>query len=68
MEKLTTGKIAELISPDYTDAGDPRPIFDWRSVIRNRSVVYVGLDALSDTTVSGAVGNFDVRRPRLGRR
>ena len=57
MEKLTTGKIAELISPDYTDAEDPRPIFDWRSVIRSRSVVYVGLDALSDTTVSGAVGN-----------
>ena len=26
-------------------------------VIRSRSVVYVGLDALSDTTVSGAVGN-----------
>ena len=57
MEKLTTGKIAELISPDYSDAEDPRPIFDWRSVIRTRSVVYVGLDALSDTTVSGAVGN-----------
>ena len=57
MEKLTTGKIAELISPDYADTLDPRPIFDWRSVIRSRAVVYVGLDALSDTTVSGAVGN-----------
>lgn len=57
MEKLTTGKTAELISPDYTDAEDPRPIFDWRSVIRSRSVVHIGLDALSDTAVSGAVGN-----------
>ncbi|HSH30925.1 MAG TPA: type IV conjugative transfer system coupling protein TraD [Thiohalobacter sp.] len=57
MEKLTTGKVAELISPDYLDPDDHRPIFDWRSVIRTRSVVYVGLDALSDTTVSTAVGN-----------
>ncbi len=57
MEKLTTGKIAELISPDYLDTTDPRPIIDWRSVIRTRSVIYVGLDALSDATVAAAVGN-----------
>ena len=57
MEKLTTGKIAELISPDYLDRKDPRPIFEWMEVIRRRGIVYVGLDALSDTTVAGAVGN-----------
>jgi len=57
MEKLTTGKIAELISPDYLDASDPRPIIDWRSIIRMRAVVYVGLDALTDATVAAAVGN-----------
>jgi len=57
LEKLTTGKTAELISPDYFDADDPRPIFDWMSVIRRKCVVYVGLDAMSDTTVAAAVGN-----------
>jgi conjugative coupling factor TraD (TOL family) len=57
MEKLTTGAVAELISPDYLALDDPRPIFDWLSVIRQRGIVYVGLDALSDTTVAGAVGN-----------
>ena len=57
MEKLTTGKIAELISPDYLDEADPRPIFEWMQVIRRRGIVYVGLDALSDTTVASAVGN-----------
>ena len=57
MEKLTTGKIAELISPDYLDQQDPRPIFEWMEVIRRKGIVYVGLDALSDTTVAGAVGN-----------
>ena len=55
MEKLTTGAVADLIAP--TDSDDPRPIFSWLDVIRNRGIVYVGLDALSDTTVAGAVGN-----------
>ena len=55
MEKLTTGAVAELIAP--TDSDDPRPIFSWLDVIRNKGIVYVGLDALSDTTVAGAVGN-----------
>lgn len=57
LEKLTTGRMAELISPDYTDLNDPRPIFDWMQIIRKRAVVYVGLDALSDPEVAAAVGN-----------
>lgn len=57
LEKLTTGRIAELLSPNYMDLEDPRPIFDWMQVIRKRAVVYVGLDALSDTEVAAAVGN-----------
>ncbi|MCB1863810.1 MAG: type IV conjugative transfer system coupling protein TraD [Chromatiales bacterium] len=57
MEKLTTGKIAELISPDYLNEADQRPIFEWMDVIRRKGIVYVGLDALTDTTVASAVGN-----------
>ncbi len=57
MEKLTTGNIAELISPDYLDENDARPIFEWMDVIRRKGIVYVGLDALTDTTVASAVGN-----------
>ena len=57
LEKLTTGKVAELIAPDYTDTEDPRPIFDWYSVIRQKGIVYVGLDALADQEVATAVGN-----------
>jgi len=57
MEKLTTGRVAELIAPDYFDLNDDRPIFDWMQVIRRNAVVYVGLDALSDPLVAGAVGN-----------
>lgn len=57
LEKLTTGKIAQLLAPDYADLNDPRPIFDWMQIIRKRAVVYVGLDALSDAEVASAVGN-----------
>jgi conjugative coupling factor TraD (TOL family) len=57
LEKLTTGKIAQLLAPDYSDLEDPRPIFDWMQIIRKRAVVYVGLDALSDSEVAAAVGN-----------
>ncbi|GKW25770.1 conjugative coupling factor TraD, PFGI-1 class [Pectobacterium carotovorum subsp. carotovorum] len=57
LEKLTTGKTAALLAPDYTDMDDPRPIFDWQEVIRKRGIVYVGLDALSDAEVASAVGN-----------
>lgn len=56
MEKLTTGPVSELISPVEGNS-DPRPLMEWLSVIRNQGIVYVGLDALSDTTVAGAVGN-----------
>ena len=57
MEKLTTGAVAELISPNYLDPDDPRPIFDWKQVITSESIVYVGLDALTDSEVAAAVGN-----------
>ena len=56
-EKLTSGKIAQLLAPNYADLADPRPIFDWMQIIRKRAVVYVGLDALSDAEVAAAVGN-----------
>ena len=55
LEKLTTGAVGELLSPDYEDFTDTRQILDWRSVIKENKVVYCGFDALADTTVAGAV-------------
>ena len=57
LEKLTTGPVADLLSPDYFDISDLRPIFDWQKVIRQGGIVYVGLDALTDAAVAMAVGN-----------
>ncbi len=57
LEKLTSGAVGKLISPDYFDPTDQRPVFDWMTVIRQGGIVYAGLDALSDSVVSSAVGN-----------
>ncbi|VAW44903.1 Coupling protein VirD4, ATPase required for T-DNA transfer, partial [hydrothermal vent metagenome] len=56
LEQLTSGRTAELLAPEYYDLSDHRPIFDWKSVIQRKAVVYVGLDCLSDAVVGGAIG------------
>ena len=56
LEKLLSGRVGELINPDYADLDDPRPILEWSSVIRQRAVVYCGFDALTDSEVAAAVG------------
>lgn len=55
LEKLTSGSLAELISPDYEDTADPRPVLDWLSVINRGSIVYCGFDALTIRDVAEAV-------------
>ena len=57
LEKLTSGEIANLLSPHYEDAEDHRPIVEWMDVIRQKQIVYVGLDALTDPVISSVVGN-----------
>lgn len=54
LEKMTTGAVAELISPQFLDP--KKDVFDWGSVIQSGGIVYVGLDALSDQEVARAVG------------
>lgn len=57
LEKLTTGRINELLSPDASNPDDTRPIFDWDKVIEQNAIVYIGLDSLANFEVAGAVGN-----------
>ena len=56
MEKLTTGPVADLIAASSLN-NDIRPEISWLDIIRRKGIVYVGLDALSDSTVASAVGN-----------
>lgn len=37
LEQLPTGKIAQLLAPNYSDLSGPRPISDWMQVIRKRT-------------------------------
>lgn len=55
LEKLTTGKVADLISPEYEDTQDGRPILDWMSVINRGGIVYCGFDSLTIRDVAEAV-------------
>lgn len=57
LKKLTSGSIADLLSPDDSNLRDGRPILDWLQAIQSKKIVYVGLDALTDREVAAAVGN-----------
>ena len=57
LEKLTSGRISEILSPNLADVKDNRPVIDWEQVLRQEAVVYVGLDALTDPEVAAAVGS-----------
>ncbi|MBD0788159.1 conjugative transfer system coupling protein TraD [Vibrio sp. Y2-5] len=55
LTKLTSGRIAELISPDYTDILDERPEISWPQIIQSNAVVVVLADAMTDPVVANAV-------------
>lgn len=55
VEKVTSGRLVELVAPTY-DATDSRPIIDWMTIMRQKAVFYVGLDAMTDKTVAEAIG------------
>jgi len=55
LEKLTTGPLGELISPDYFNTEDPRPVLDWLSVINRGGIVYCGFDSLTIRDAAEAV-------------
>lgn len=54
---LTSGPLRELLSPEAS-LDDPRPAMDISKIIETNSVLYIGLDSLSDTTVGSAIGSI----------
>lgn len=57
LEKLNTGKQSSLISPDYDDLDDPRPIIDLRQIISDGGILYAGFDFQTDQVVGASVAN-----------
>ncbi len=58
LNMLTSGDLGDLLSPDEKDPNDHRPIFDTSTIISGKHVLYVGLDSLSDSIVSSAIGSI----------
>lgn len=57
LEKLCSGDNLEILSPDYSDMNDTRPILDWTQAIRQGAAVYCGFAAMVDRDVASAVSN-----------
>jgi conjugal transfer pilus assembly protein TraD len=55
LERLSAGDLRAMLSPDYDDISDCRPIFTSRTLVEGRYVAYFGLDALSDPAVGEAI-------------
>ena len=55
LTKLTSGRISELVSPDYSDLQDERPEISWQQIIQSNAVVVILADAMTDPMVASAV-------------
>lgn len=58
LSMLTGGTLAKSFSPDPFDPDDERPIVTVERVIEGGDILYLGLDALPDATVAGALGSI----------
>lgn len=58
LKSLTTGPLAGLLSPDSKNADDPRPITSFDSIIRQKKICYIGLDAMADPAIATAIGSI----------
>lgn len=55
LAKLTTDDLRDLLSPDYADPNDKRPIMDMKRVVEGVHCLYIGTDALADPSVGKAM-------------
>lgn len=58
LTKLSTDDLKGLLSPDYDDVEDTRPIMDMMRVVRGRHILYVGTDTLADPSVGQALSSM----------
>jgi conjugal transfer pilus assembly protein TraD len=58
LTKLTTDDLRGLLSPDYDDIDDPRPIMDMKRIIEGNHILYIGTDTLADESVGRAISTM----------
>lgn len=55
LTKLSTDDLRGLLSPDYEDINDKRPIMDMLKIVQGRHILYIGTDTLADPSVGHAL-------------
>lgn len=58
LTKLTTDDLRGLLSPDYDDIDDPRPIMDMKRIVEGNHILYIGTDTLADESVGRAISTM----------
>lgn len=74
LSMLTTGKLADSLSPSLNDMHDTRPVMNLEKVINGGHVLYIGLDSMPNPTVASTLAgiwladlaNITGRRYNLG--
>lgn len=54
LEKVTSGEVGKILSGGSDTC--KKPVLDWMELYKRGGIVYIGLDALTDVEVAGAVG------------
>ena len=58
LSMLTTGKLADSLSPTLTDIHDTRPVMNLEKIINGGHVLYIGLDAMPNPTVASTLAGI----------
>lgn len=58
LTKLTTDDLRGLLSPDYEDINDTRPIMDGKRIVEGNHIFYMGTDTLADESVGKAMSTM----------
>lgn len=58
LTKLTTDDLKGLLSPDYDDINDHRPIMDGKRIVEGNHILYIGTDTLADSSVGEAISTM----------
>jgi conjugal transfer pilus assembly protein TraD len=58
LTKLTTDDLRDLLSPDYDDIDDPRPIMDMKRIVEGNHIFYLGSDTMADESVGRAMATM----------
>mgnify|MGYP001366221363 FL=1 len=58
LSMLTTGRLADSLSPEITDPHDTRPVMNLEKVINGGHVLYIGLDSMPNPTVASTLAGI----------